>query len=249
MREKNQSKQKIALKNSANKKKNNPKRSTRVAFKKKIMRKKEWRNNKYRQHETTRKKNHGKQKRKRLRRSNLYKKLLLEIGSTLLISISIIWLFSLFTFTFAKVEGYGMIPTLADKEMVFINRNSVKRRFKLAYIRKPDGRGNDIRRIIGLPGESVNYKGDQLYINGNIVVEKFIYEEIGQAKNTDNSYTEDFNLEEDFGLTRIPEKNYLVLGDNRPYSTDSRYYGLVEEKDIIGIVEMRILPINLLEQL
>lgn len=188
-----------------------------------------------------------KNKKKKVRAKRI-KIVLLELLFTILASTFILWGASFFTFTFTKVQGYGMIPNLAENEVVFVNRNAVKRRFKLVYIKKPDGKGNDIRRIIGLPGESVRYKDDQLYINGTMKTEKFIYEEIGEAKNTGHTYTEDFTLEEQFNLTRIPEKKYLVLGDNRPYSTDSRYYGLVDEKEIIGVVQMRVLPINFIEQ-
>ncbi|MTD38284.1 hypothetical protein GIX45_06545 [Erwinia sp. CPCC 100877] len=57
-------------------------------------------------------------------------------------------------------------------------------------------------------------------------------------------FIEDFTIKGLTGRPAISKGEYLVLGDNRPYATDSRYYGLVDEKEIIGIVEMRILPFH-----
>ena len=61
--------------------------------------------------------------------------------------------------------------------------------------------------------------------------------------------TENFTLSSLLGapIARIPEGYYLLLGDNRSFATDSRYYGLIEAKEIVGVVNLRLLPIHKLQ--
>ena len=76
-------------------------------------------------------------------------------------------------------------------------------------------------------------KNNKLYVNDKLVESNFEYRT-----------TNDFNLEEICNCTSIPEGKYLVLGDNRPISKDSRIIGLVDEKDILGKAVYRIWPIT-----
>ena len=89
-----------------------------------------------------------------------------------------------------------------------------------------------IKRVIGLPGDHVEYKGDKLYING-----KFLEEEYERKE------TSDFILEF-LGENIIPENKYLVLGDNRPISKDSRIIGLVDKSDIEGYTRLVLFPFS-----
>ena len=88
-----------------------------------------------------------------------------------------------------------------------------------------------VKRIIGLPGEYVEYKDNQLYINN----EKIEFEL--------DAYTYDFELSE-LGYKQIPEDYYLVLGDNRTNSLDSRRIGLISKEDILGTTTFTIFPFN-----
>jgi signal peptidase I len=71
-----------------------------------------------------------------------------------------------------------------------------------------------------------------------------------QARKDGLQVTEDFSLREIPNIAEpiIPKGKYLVLGDNREFSTDSRHYGLVDEQAIVGIVTMRLLPLHKLQQ-
>ena len=91
-----------------------------------------------------------------------------------------------------------------------------------------------IKRVIGMPGDSVMIVDSKLYING---VE---YKEDYLAKGL---VYDDFKLS-DLGYSKIPEGMYLVLGDNRPKSKDSREIGLIKKEDIIGKISFRFWPFN-----
>lgn len=140
-----------------------------------------------------------------------------------------------FIITPVIVSGNSMKPNLHNGEVLLekkigYNSSSIKR-FDIVVIKT--GNEEIIKRIIGMPGEHISYKNDKLYINDKIVKETFNFRN-----------TEDFNLEEICNCTSIPEGKYLVLGDNRPISKDSRTIGLVDEKDILGKAVYCIWPIS-----
>ena len=90
-----------------------------------------------------------------------------------------------------------------------------------------------IKRVVGLPGDYIEYKDNYLYVNGEKYKEPFI----------NGVSTNDFSLK-DLGYDKIPNDMYLVLGDNRENSLDSRDYGLIKKKQIIGKTWARVWPFN-----
>ncbi|MEI5991004.1 signal peptidase I [Enterococcus termitis] len=174
--------------------------------------------------------------------------LFLEIALTLFVTFGIVYILSLFTFSFARVEGYSMSDTLEDNDVVVVNKLAKIKRFDLVYIHVPNSKDKSIRRIIGRPGDSLYYKNGQLFINEEEKEERFIAEYKNQFEKDGMMFTDDFTLKSLTGESRIPKNKYLVLGDNRPYATDSRYYQLVDEKELIGTVEMIILPLHKLQK-
>lgn len=172
------------------------------------------------------------------------KRTLLEFGVSLVILGILLYVLSFFVFSITKIEGYSMAPTLNNGEWFFVNKLTNPRRFKLVLYRDSESQETSIRRVVGLPGENIYYKDDQLYINNNDVYERFLEIELKRAKSSKTVYTE--NWYPDF--ESIPQKKYIVLGDNRPYATDSREYSYIDESEIIGVVEMRIFPIHQIQQ-
>ena len=152
-----------------------------------------------------------------------------EILSYVII-IVIVLLIKHFIVTPIKVNGDSMNNTLKDKDIMILDKISYRfqdiKRFDIVVIKKD--KEYLIKRVIGLPGETVEYKNNKLYINNKNVAEKFNHEE-----------TTDFILEE-----KIPEGYYFVVGDNRPVSNDSRYIGLIKEEDILGKTSFVIFPFN-----
>ena len=139
-----------------------------------------------------------------------------------------------FIITPAIVDGKSMYPTLNDNNIVILNKLDYKinglKRFDIIVV---DYNGEKlIKRVIGLPGEHIEYKNNMLFINGYLTNENF---------NHDN--TSNFKLEK-VGYLKIPGDKYFVVGDNRNHSTDSRMIGLIDKKDIKGKVSLRLFPIN-----
>ncbi|WP_430603137.1 signal peptidase I [Enterococcus sp. DIV0724b] len=169
---------------------------------------------------------------------------LIELGLSLFFLGVFLYGLSIFTFSITKVEGYSMIPTLNNSEWVFVNKLAKPRRFKLVLYKDLKSKETSVRRVIGLPGETIFYRKDKLYVNNQEVYERFIEEEVQRAKDSKSNFTEDWSTKK----RSIPKGEYLVLGDNRPYAADSRDYGYITEKEIVGVVEMRILPVHQIKQ-
>lgn len=125
-----------------------------------------------------------------------------------------------------QIVGNSMNPTLTNNEVIIIDKLTPKfidlKRGDIVSFYFDDTKFL-IKRIIGLPGETVEIKNSKIYINGEII-EDYV-----------KAYTSDFQLS-DIGYQKIPEDHYFVLGDNRTNSMDSRDYrvGLIYKKDIIG---------------
>lgn len=124
----------------------------------------------------------------------------------------------------ARVEGDSMAPTLTNNNLLLYSKlNKEYSRFDIVII-KVD-KVYYIKRIIGLPGETIEYKNNTLFVNGNKVIENF-----------NTTVTNDFSLIQICPYNTIPENNFLVLGDNREVSYDSRSFGLVNLTEIKGKV-------------
>lgn len=123
-----------------------------------------------------------------------------------------------------------MYPTLEDGEILILKKyDKSYERFDIAVI---DYNGEKlVKRIIGLPGDNIKYKNNKLYVDGEFVEEPIELE------------TDNFSLL-DLGYNTIPEDYYLVLGDNRYNSKDSRMIGLIKKEDILGTTSLRIWPIK-----
>jgi signal peptidase I len=145
-----------------------------------------------------------------------------------------------FVFIPLKVEGDSMSPTLAQGNYLLYETFSDIDRFDIIIFSNEDGQ-TLIKRVIGLPGDSIAYSEDQLYLNGEPVEESFLGTEKQQGMDV---FTSDFDLLTLTGVEAVPEGSYFVLGDNRVRSRDSRIFGFVAQTDIAGKAAMVYYPLE-----
>ena len=130
------------------------------------------------------------------------------------------WWLDYFTSRRARMGGDSMLPTFKPGDKPIVSPREYKRsspeRFDIVILKAIDGRTEEIKRIVGLPGEEVMIRDKQLLIDG---------EEVEQPIDASDSGTHLWVLESD---------EYIVLGDNRGVSTDSRKYGPVRLDQILG---------------
>ncbi len=138
--------------------------------------------------------------------------------------LQLILLFCLFSACSPKTvlnQGTGMLPTIKDGDKLLMDENIVelKRGDIIAFLYPRDTSKWYIKRIIGLPGETVEVRTGKIYVNGQILDEPYLDESFNQQIVS-------------FPPKIIGENSYFVLGDNRDNSSDSRYWGSVS-KDLI----------------
>ncbi|MBM7578477.1 signal peptidase I [Jeotgalibacillus terrae] len=161
-----------------------------------------------------------------------------EWSKTLLAAVIIAGMIRLFFFSPVVVDGTSMVPTLQDGDRMIVNKFQYKvtapDRFDIVVFHVSE-REDYIKRVIGLPGESVEFEDNQLYIDGEPVDEFF---------SDDDIVTEDFTLFNLTGYEEVPEGHLFVMGDNREYSKDSRHIGPVPIDEIVGETPLIYWPVD-----
>ena len=168
------------------------------------------------------------------------------------VSAIVILLFVNFVAHPVRVDGRSMYPTLKDGEFGFTNVGGVLLNgVDLGVTMEENGQKTHwVKRVIGLPGDTVSCVNDVVYINGKVLdetkyidpdyrqslVDKFGY--FNKVPNADNTNVEDFEE------VKLKDDEYFVMGDNRPYSKDSRYVGPVKKSQIFAKKMLVLLPIS-----
>lgn len=137
------------------------------------------------------------------------------------------------------VSGASMYPTLHNGDRMVLSKVGDIHRFDVVILKAPDENVEYIKRVIGMPGDTVEMKSGVLYINGKKVDQPFINTE-ALAKQT--VFMDDFTLESLTGELKVPEGKYFVLGDNRGVSKDSRMIGFINRSAIEGKAVFTIWP-------
>ena len=154
--------------------------------------------------------------------------------SSYVIVILIVIIIRVFIFDPVRVDGPSMDTTLKNGQILILDKMSYRKkdikRFDIVVIKLDDKK--IIKRVIGLPNEVVEVKDNTIYINGKEINDPYA--------STD---TDDFNMAE-IGLIKIPGDSYLVMGDNREVSLDSRYaeVGTIKREKILGKATLRVWP-------
>ena len=154
--------------------------------------------------------------------------------SSYVIVILIVIIIRVFIFDPVRVDGPSMDTTLANGQILILDKMSYRKkdikRFDIVVI-KLDSK-KIIKRVIGLPNEVVEVKDNTIYVNGKEINDPYA--------STD---TDDFDMGK-IGLIKIPGDSYLVMGDNREVSLDSRYaeVGTIKRDKILGKATLRVWP-------
>ena len=139
------------------------------------------------------------------------------------------------------VSGASMYPTLHNGDRMILSKIGDINRFDVVVLKAPDENVEYIKRVIGMPGDTLEMKQGVLYINGKKIEQPFINTEALQKQTV---FIDDFTLQSLIGETKIPEGKYFVMGDNRGVSRDSRMIGLIDRKAIEGKAIFTIWPMN-----
>lgn len=174
----------------------------------------------------------------------------------------------IYLWTPVRVDGHSMDPTLADSEyLLVINKLPIDRFDIVVASETENGKTKEIvKRVIGLPGETIEYKNDVLYINGKETDEPYLkdyiqkfkedklqstysgkgFEENGELFRQMAQIAEAFTVDRDGGATftkKLLDDEYLLLGDDRIVSKDSRQVGAFKKEQIKGEAVLRLWPL------
>lgn len=172
------------------------------------------------------------------------------------VSAIVILLFVNFVAHPVRVDGRSMYPTLKDGEFGFTNvggvlLNGVKRGDIVVVTMEEKGQKTHwVKRVIGMPGDTISCVNDIVFINGKVLdetqyidpdyrqscVDQFGY--FNKVPNADNSDVQDFEE------VKLGDDEYYVMGDNRPYSEDSRYVGPVKKSQLFAKNMLVLLPVS-----
>ncbi len=122
--------------------------------------------------------------------------------------------------------SYGIKLPFTDKVIIPLG---APERGEVIVFKYPKDESKDfIKRVIGLPGETVEIRNKKVYIDGEIHDKDFaIYRDPA-------IYSRDVQPRDNFGPVSVPEGHFFVMGDNRDHSMDSRYWGFVEQNKVKG---------------
>ncbi len=163
-------------------------------------------------------------------------KSLREIFKTIIISIIVTLFITTFIAQITQIKGRSMEPSLVNGERIinvkFVYKIEEPKRGEVVIFKPPfPTKETYIKRIIGLPGEKVEIREGYVYINDKLLKEPYI---------TNRSH-------DNWGPKIIPPDMYFVLGDNRVNSSDSRVWGFLPKKNIIGKAILIFWPLNKLK--
>jgi signal peptidase I len=152
-----------------------------------------------------------------------------------LLAVVIAFLMVVFLYQPVKVEGTSMQPELLDQERIFVNKflyhfEEIHRGDIVVFWYPKDPSKSFIKRVVGVPGDLVAIRDGHVYINGELLQERYV----------PRGY-QDFDS---YPPTRVKDGHYYVLGDHRNASNDSRSWGLVPRRFIYGKAVFRYWPVE-----
>ena len=182
------------------------------------------------------------------RKSNRW---IVELAGVVVVALVVAILLRTFVIATYSIPSGSMEPTLQVGDRIVVNKLSyhlhgVDRSNIIVFSTPPneDCAGPPVadlvKRVIGLPGETISVSGGNVFINGRLLPEPWLPAS-EQARTYPGPSPQPYSLHHPF---RIPEGDVYVMGDNRTLSCDSRYWGPIKESTIVGKVDVRIWPLS-----
>ena len=161
---------------------------------------------------------------------------------TIAVTLIAVLLINRFVFRTVEVQGSSMYPTLSHGDRVIVWQLLYTPEFQDIIVLEHTNGDLHVKRILGIAGDHVDYIDGEMFVNGILVNEPYLAED---WSNTGFIFEDLCSLR--FGMVtcdEIPPGYFLVLGDNRNNSGDSREYGLIHESQIMGRATLRFLPFS-----
>lgn len=142
-----------------------------------------------------------------------------------IVIVVVVVLIRTFIITPVRVDGDSMKNTLKNGDILLLYKLSSIDRFDIIVLDEEKDNEKIIKRVIGLPGETVAIKNGKIYINDKVIDDEYAY---GQTS--------------DYNKVTLKDDEYFILGDNRLISKDSRYFGPIKDNEIKGKIVFRLFP-------
>lgn len=142
-----------------------------------------------------------------------------------IVIVVVVVLIRTFIITPVRVDGDSMKNTLKNGDILLLYKLRSIDRFDIIVLDEEKDNEKIIKRVIGLPGETVAIKKGKIYINDKVIDDEYAYGE-----------TSDYNK------VTLKDDEYFILGDNRLISKDSRYFGPIKDNEIKGKIVFRLFP-------
>ena len=142
-----------------------------------------------------------------------------------IVIVVVVVLIRTFIITPVRVDGDSMKNTLKNGDILLLYKLSSIDRFDIIVLDEEKDNEKIIKRVIGLPGETVAIKREKIYINDKVIDDEYAY---GQTS--------------DYNKVTLKDDEYFILGDNRLISKDSRYFGPIKDNEIKGKIVFRLFP-------
>lgn len=164
----------------------------------------------------------------------------------LVLTIAAVLAFQNYVGQIVRVSGSSMYPTLENKERVYLNHlDKTYTRGKIIVFDAPDGSGDEyVKRVIGVPGDTIEYRDNVLYVNGEKVDEPYL--DTLKSEYPGQDVTPNFTLDtlKSTQTHTVPEGKLFVMGDNRPVSKDSEEFGFIDQSAVKGTTSFILWPIS-----
>lgn len=160
---------------------------------------------------------------------------------TILLAFSVFLIIYMFLFRPFQVSGLSMFPTFHDKEYILTNliilRFEDPKKGDVIVFRAPNDPDKEfVKRVIGEPGDTVEIQNGRVFVNGDQLDESSYLNE--SVRTTGGAFLSEGDVKV------VPADAYLVMGDNRPQSSDSREWGFLKKRGVTGKSFVVYWPVN-----